>query len=159
MIESSGFIIKRDEKIVCESKWSIILLLVTWIPVPFILILTFALTKGVVPDILFVLIGVASILLSIGWLVWSAILTKKNFGHSLTVTDKRVLGKVGEERLESSLNKIVNVYVEQSLWGKLLHYGSLVLQTENKSLTFRNIHNPHHLHKLLMPFASNYCAR
>ena len=49
-------------------------------------------------------------------------------------------------------------FVERSLWGKLLGYGSLVVHTKHKTLTFRNIRRPKELHRILISYAENYCA-
>lgn len=114
---------------------------------------------GFLPPFIFGLIVFILIMLVSAWLIYCLVLTYRHFSYALAVTDSRVIGKAGREELDSPLKEVVNVFVEQSLWGKLGNYGSVVVSTKRKSLTFRGIHNPYAIHKLLMSYASNYCAQ
>lgn len=111
-----------------------------------------------VPDFVISLISIPFILLVIVWLCWCLVMTGRHFKYSLAVTNFRVIGKAGSEILDSPLNEIKNVFIEQSIWGKLLKYGSVVVSTKSKSVTFKNIHDPYELYRMLMSYASDYSA-
>lgn len=109
-----------------------------------------------IPEFLVFLIKIPFVMLIIAWLIWCLVMTSRHFKYSLAVTNFRVIGKAGSEMLDSPLNEIKNVFVEQSIWGKLLKYGSVVVSTKSKSVTFKNIHDPYELYRLLMSYASDY---
>lgn len=76
------------------------------------------------------------------WLLFSIISTIQHFGYEIVLTDKRVLARARNESFECSWAEIKNVFVEQSMWGRLLHYGSVTLQGPRGSLTVRHVTNP-----------------
>lgn len=60
------------------------------------------------------------------------IYTVKFFNTELAVTNKRVVGKVGvfnTSALDAPLNKIQNVSVKQTLFGKIFNFGQVRLDT------------------------------
>lgn len=111
-----------------------------------------------VPDIVTFLISIPFILLVIVWLCWCLVMTSRHFKYSLAVTNFRVIGKAGSEILDSPLTEIKNVFIEQSIWGKLLKYGAIVVSTKSRSITFKNIHAPYELYRVIMSYASDYSA-
>ncbi|HEY3197026.1 MAG TPA: PH domain-containing protein [Nitrospirales bacterium] len=78
------------------------------------------------------------------------------------VTDKRVLVKTGviaRHTLETLLNKIENIGVEQTLMGRLLNYGTIqVTGTGSTKETFTNIAAPLEFRKQVQGATLNYDA-
>lgn len=113
---------------------------------------------GAVPGFVWVLVAIPLVLLFLVWLGFCLVMTHRHFRYHLAVTDLRVIGNAAGKELNAPLNEIVNVFVEQSVWGKLLRYGAITVQTKKKSLTFYNVAHPERLYQLLMSYAENYCA-
>lgn len=111
-----------------------------------------------VPDFLMGVFGFTLFLLIAAWLIWCLVMTWHHTRNSLTITNFRVIGKAGDEEMDSPLNEIKNVFIEQSLWGKLLNFGSIVVSTKRRSLTFRNIDDPERIYNELLAHAEDYCA-
>lgn len=109
-----------------------------------------------IPDFLMVLISIPIVLLVIVWFCWCLVMTSRHFKYSLAITNFRVIGKAGSEVLDSPLNEVKNVFIEQSIWGKMLKFGSIVVSTKSKSVTFKNIHEPYELYRMIMSHASDY---
>ena len=82
------------------------------------------------------------ILLFLAWLGLNLVLTWKHFRYALAITDSRVIGFAGSKEMDVPYDHLVNCFVEQSLWGKLFGYGSVVIQTKRQTLTFQNRKNP-----------------
>ena len=95
--------------------------------------------------------------LVLAWLALCLILTKRYFSNSPAITNFRVIGKVGDETFESPLDEVKNVFIEQSIWGKLLNFGAIVVSTKQKSLTFKDIDGPERIYSELLSHAENYC--
>ena len=78
------------------------------------------------------------------------------------VTDKRVLIKTGLVRrhtLETLLNKVENISVEQGLLGRVLNYGTIqVTGTGSTKETFSNIASPLEFRKQVQGATLNYEA-
>ena len=92
---------------------------------------------AIVPDILlcFVIIGFFRLPITV-----LKILTTK-----LTINNKFVSGKKGIlkiEKLDSPINKITSVKVEQSFIGQLFKYGTININTAMGFFTFNCIDNP-----------------
>lgn len=113
---------------------------------------------GNIPSFLLVLICVPLVILVLAWLGMCLVMTYRHFQYYLAVTDHRVVGKAMGEELSAPFNEIVNVFIERSIWGKLLNYGAIVVHTKKKTLTFKNIRDPKKLYGLLMSYAEDYCA-
>ena len=111
-----------------------------------------------IPTVLIVLILIPVILLIIAWLVFCLYKTSQYSRYSLAITDRRIIGRSNDEILDSPLDEIVNVYIEQSLIGKLFNYGNIVVSTKRKSITVRNIQAPSRIHKIVMTYAENYSS-
>ena len=113
---------------------------------------------GGVSGFLKFLIVFPTVLLGIAWFILCVVLTYRHFRYSMAITQKRLIGKSGETKVSVSLKKIKNVYLEQSLWGKLLNYGTIVVNTTSETYNFKNIAFPQKIKRLLMEYASTYFA-
>ena len=105
--------------------------------------------------------GVAFVIFLIGTLplAWSYLRYRCS---EFAVTDKRVLVKTGMIRrhtLETLLNKVENISVEQSLLGRVLNYGTIqVTGTGSTKETFTNIAAPLEFRKQVQGATLNYEA-
>lgn len=84
-------------------------------------------------------------LLIICWLCWCIYMTIKFLHSNLIITNKRVFGKVGNKTLICNHNDIKNVFIEQTLIGRIFNYGSIIIYSKGQSLKFKNITNPNKL--------------
>ena len=106
-------------------------------------------------------LGVAFVIFLIGSLplAWSYLRYRCS---EFAVTDKRVLVKTGMIRrhtLETLLNKVENISVEQSLLGRVLNYGTIqVTGTGSTKETFTNIAAPLEFRKQVQGATLNYEA-
>ena len=67
------------------------------------------------------------------------------FTTKLTITDKRIKGRKGlihTSELDSPLNKITGIKIDQGLFGKIFNYGTIRITTASTALEFRYISNP-----------------
>ena len=75
--------------------------------------------------------------------IWGAII--RLCTTELVFTNKRLLGKIGlvnTKALDTPLNKINNISVEQGLGGKIFNYGTMVILTSSTSYRFKHIKKP-----------------
>ena len=110
-----------------------------------------------IPDFVYGFFRFIAFVVVSAWLIWCLVMTWRCMRNSLAITNFRVIGKAGSETLDSPLNEVKNVFIEQSLWGKLFNFGSIVVLTKRKSVTFRNISDPQTIYNLLITQAENYC--
>lgn len=71
----------------------------------------------------------------------------------LGFTSRRVIGKTGlvnTRSLDAPLNKINNVAVERSIFGKILGYGMVSITTSSGDYAFKGVKNPEALKSALM---------
>ena len=160
ILHFAGVQLHEGEKIVKEGKPSIFALAVTWLVIPIFLLISAPsylrfLLKINVFKIIFI---IAMVLLIPPWIGYCLVMTWRHSRYALAVTDLRVIGRASKETMDSPLGEIKNVMIERSLWGKLLGYGNIVVQTKNACLTFRNVHRPKELYEILMHSAQEYCA-
>lgn len=94
---------------------------------------------GAIPNFVSVIIKVAIGLLVFAWLCWAIGYTIKHFGYSLSYSDNEVYARAGRYKLTIPFNKMNNIYVEQSIWGKLFGYGSIVIVSSIGSITVKSI--------------------
>ncbi len=87
------------------------------------------------------MVTMTSILLIV-WGFWCVVMTFKHFNNKLSIDGETVNCSSGRNKLTTSLNKINNVFMEQSIWGKLLNYGNITISAQNGSVTVKNINNP-----------------
>lgn len=69
----------------------------------------------------------------------------KYFFTELSLSNKRLVGKVGIIRtvtLDNPLLKINSISVSSGLFGKILGYGNICVNTAGSSMVFRGIKNP-----------------
>lgn len=88
-----------------------------------------------------VLIAVISVLFLI-WFVFCCIRTKLNTGYELILTDKRILASMKGEIFSESWQNIKNVYVERSLVGRMLKFGTVTVNATGRTATVRHIVTP-----------------
>ena len=113
---------------------------------------------GYIPTFVWVLIAIPVVILVLVWLGWCLVMTKKHYQYQLAITNLRVIGKAKYDLIDSPLSEVQNVHIAQSLWGKILCYGSITVQTKSGTSTFYNIHQPRELYNLIMNAARDYCA-
>lgn len=166
------FQMDKNEVIVKRSKSSKKALIITWSSIPsFLLIVIFpnipslfknmyytGLLKdllGILPTFLKVLFIISIIMCVITWLVLCLILTKRYMKYKLIITNYRIIGKADKEGLDETFENIKNVFIEQSIWGRILGYGTITIQAQSKTLSFYNVSYPHELYKIIMKYAEN----
>jgi uncharacterized membrane protein YdbT with pleckstrin-like domain len=69
------------------------------------------------------------------------------------ITNKKVMGKIGfiyKKTMEAPLNKINNTNVNQSLFGKIFNYGTVVVNTSSGRFTYHGVNNPEKFRNILM---------
>lgn len=74
------------------------------------------------------------------------------FTTKLIITNKRVRGKVGlinTDELDSPLNKINGVQVQQGVFGKIFNYGTVSITTASTSFNFKLIDKPNEFKTIL----------
>lgn len=77
----------------------------------------------------------------------------------LSITDKRVIGKVGfikSASLDAPLNKIQSVNVSSGLWGKIFKYGNIEIMSGGDRLIFNGIKDADGFKKFLMNQIDEY---
>jgi len=93
-----------------------------------LLVLDLQLEPGGVRDV-FGLLGLVLLLISLGWLVYVYL---EWYSQDYLVTNRRVLkveGILGKRSADSSLEKINDAVLQQSLFGRMLGYGDLDIMT------------------------------
>lgn len=71
----------------------------------------------------------------------------------LEVTDNMVIGKTGilkTESMESPINKITSVKVNQSIFGKIFKYGDLFINTPSGDYSFHCLSNAEEIKKYIV---------
>lgn len=114
----------RDEHIIREGKINVIVLL---------------------PHFLLLFVGIGLITI---WKPLIDLITTK-----LCFTNKKVIGKVGlikTNTLEAPLNKVNNASVEQGLFGKIMNYGTVRIDTSSGTYLFSHICDPNSFKSALM---------
>ncbi|HSS79412.1 MAG TPA: PH domain-containing protein [Thermoanaerobaculia bacterium] len=81
--------------------------------------------------------------------------------YELVVTNHRVIlqtGILGKRSMDTRLDKINNIEHRQSLWGRLLNYGDVEIDTASETgiSRFSNIANPLELKRTIMVAAEQY---
>jgi len=92
------------------------------------------------------------------WVVLCLILTYRHFKYFVVITDSRLLGKSKNKEVVVSLKTIKNVYCEQSIWGKFLNYGNVIVNTSKNTFEFKSISSPKKIKDFLMKYASDYSS-
>ncbi len=76
------------------------------------------------------------------------------FNHTeLAVTDKRIIGKTGvfnTAALDSPLDKVQNVGVKQTFWGKVFNYADIIVTTAAMNTVFSGIKDADKLKGVIM---------
>lgn len=121
----------RNEEIIQRGSTSMITLLSDVIWAVLIIIIFAALEKWYIGLI------IAAIIVGVKYL--------KVKTTELSLTNKKVIGKLGiiaTKVMDSPLNKINNISVEQGLGGKIFGYGTIVITTSSGSFNFKYISHP-----------------
>ncbi|HWC01620.1 MAG TPA: PH domain-containing protein [Methylomirabilota bacterium] len=91
-------------------------------------------------------LGYASLLVIAGGLVWNAIHAVELLTSEFAVTTTRLIfkvGLIGRYTTELLLGKVESIGVQQTLIGRLLNYGDLVVTgTGGAREVFRRVHDP-----------------
>lgn len=77
----------------------------------------------------------------------------------LEITNKKIKGKTGlvnTEELDSPLNKINSVKVEQGIFGKLFNYGKIIITTSSSVFEFDYINKPNEIKAIINNQVENY---
>ena len=82
------------------------------------------------------------IILYVIWFAFCCIRTKLNTGYELVITDKRILASVKGEISTESWKDIKNVYIERSIWGRMLKFGTVTINAVSRTVTVRHIVEP-----------------
>jgi hypothetical protein len=91
-----------------------------------------------------------AVLLVTAWFGWSCVYTRIHFNDSLLVTDFRVVGRTGRQSFEAPLREIKNVFVGQSVAGRIFGYGYLTVQAEKGSFTAKNVKRVREIQQLII---------
>ena len=113
---------------------------------------------GSLPKVVVVLVSIPIVLLCLAWLVVCIWMTKRHFGYELAITNLRVIGKARNETFASPTAEIKNVFIEQSLWGKIFNYATITVQSRKGTKSFYNISSPNKMYKRLKEYAEAYSA-
>lgn len=113
---------------------------------------------GSLPKVVVVLVSIPIVLLCLAWLVVCLWMTKRHFGYELAITNLRVIGKARNETFASPTAEIKNVFIEQSLWGKIFNYATITVQSRKGTKSFYNISSPNKMYKRLKEYAEAYSA-
>lgn len=84
------------------------------------------------------------------------------FNIKLIITNKRLKGKVGFIRtseLDSPLNKIDSVQINQGLFGKVFNYGTIIVTTASSKFKFDYIENPSEFKSILNSQIDKYSEK
>ncbi len=91
-------------------------------------------------------VGIAGLLLLLAGNVILAIAAVRRNATEMAVTDKRVIIKVGvltKRTVEVFLSKVESVAVEQTLWGRMMGFGSITVRgTGGTNEPFSHVANP-----------------
>jgi len=106
-----------------------------------------------------IFLGVLLLAVAIGlvFLVWAYVRYKTT---EFAVTDRRIIAKTGlisRSTVELFLDKVEALHVEQSVWGRLLDFGTVTIHGTGSTLEpIRNISAPLTLRKQFMQAADLY---
>lgn len=104
--------------------------------------------------------GIIGLVLGI-WTLWLLLLLRSN---EYVLTTHRVIQQTGllaKSSMDSRLDKINNVEHRQSLWGRILGYGELEIDTASESgaAIFRNINRPLDFKRAILTAVESYRSR
>lgn len=90
-----------------------------------------ALAAGETPPVVGAALGVAAAAFVLFWLVGLLAAWGRRITTEIVVTDRRIIFKEGFIRrrtLEMNMNKVETVDVIQSIWGRILNYGTVTIR-------------------------------
>lgn len=127
----------KDEKIVSKAEVNMVAIVPTVIEAILVVIVAFVIADMIWFD---ALKGIAIAAAAI--FVIAKFLKIKN--TELAVTNKKIIGKTGlinTKVMDSPINKINNISVEQGFGGKIFGYGKIVVSTSSGAYEFEYIKN------------------
>lgn len=141
-----------DESIVAESKVSKAAIAVFCLSVPVYIIFLYypIIHNGLlrfiwtfIPEIKTPQVLLSTCIAVLLLVIWSGICLVKisKMNGRLILTDQRILGQQGNHTLSEPIDKVIDVRLQQSLWGKVFHYGTLSVVTDGRNLTIESLHD------------------
>ena len=91
-----------------------------------------------------VLLGIACFFLGLllfVWFCWALYMTHRHFQYGLVFTETEVIGMARKQTLRVSLKNVNNIYLERSLWGRLLGYATITVASSRGSISVKNVAN------------------
>ncbi len=73
------------------------------------------------------------------WFGWCLVATYQNTRYSLCYTDQRVVATAKGEEFTAPVSELKQVFVGQSIFGKLFKYGEVTIEAKKGSVTVKNI--------------------
>lgn len=96
---------------------------------------------GNLPPIIPAIIEFFAGLLFFAWLCWAIVYSIRHFKNELRYDENKLYGRTGKKEVTIPLNKINNIYIEDSLWGRLFNYGTITVVASCGSISVKNIAN------------------
>ena len=96
-----------------------------------------------VPSWVITLIKVPLWILFIMWLGFTGVRTYLHFGYEIVIAENRILASAKGETLNCEWQNVKNVFIEQSVWGKLFCYGSVTIQGDRQTITVKHVAKPY----------------
>lgn len=93
----------------------------------------------------------ACLIFTILWI--GAIQFLENYFIDFVLTNKRIYGKTGvfsKNTLDTPLDKINNIYVQENIFGKIFGYGTIRVVTSSGEHQFKDIESPEQMKRLIL---------
>ena len=94
---------------------------------------------GAIPPIVTGIIEFFVGLLFFAWLCWAIGYTIRHFKYRLYYDQTDLYGRAGKQEITIPLDKINNIYIEDSIWGKLLNYGTITVSSSVGAISVKNV--------------------
>lgn len=95
------------------------------------------------PKFLIVFLTILLTILLSSWLCWACVKTSLHFGYELIATDRRILLRAKGEEMECDWENVKNVFIGQSVWGKLFRYGNVTVHGSRGAITVKSVTDPY----------------
>ncbi len=164
-IATGDFNPKPEEKIIKRADSSLAAKIVFWVSVPAYVLIAYIptidlglirLIAAISEDAEKVIRIVSAVIIAIlatVWICFCLVATKRQTNGFLLLTDSRVLGKQDDRMLNESIGNITDVYIEQSLYGKIFGYATLTVTTTGYNLTVKNLAGGAEMRKAILDAA------
>ncbi len=94
---------------------------------------------GGIPPIIISTVETLIGLLFFAWLIWAIGYTILHFKYKLQYDGSELYGRTWKKEIRIPLDKINNVFVEDSLWGKLFDYGTITIASSIGAISIKNV--------------------